>query len=59
MYNGIKVYGALNNIFDVNASPIVIATDTFPCKANQAAQNGSCGNSMAGRNFFVGARWKF
>ena len=59
VYKGIKLFGALNNIFDVNASPIFIATDTSPCLANNAAQNGSCGNSMAGRNFFVGAQWKF
>ena len=59
VYKGIKLFAALNNIFDVNASPIFIATDTQPCTANQAAQNGSCGNSMPGRNFFVGAQWKF
>jgi vitamin B12 transporter len=59
IYKGLKLFGALNNIFDVNASPIFIATDVQPCVANVAAQNGSCGNSMQGRNFFVGAQWKF
>lgn len=59
VYKGIKLFGALNNVFDTNASEIFIATDSYPCLANQAAQNGSCGNSMPGRNFFIGAQWKF
>ena len=56
---GVKLFAYVNNIFDVNQHPIFIALDTVPCPANQANQNGSCGNSMPGREFVVGAqaRW--
>jgi vitamin B12 transporter len=56
---GFKVFGMINNIFDINQSPIFIATDTVPCGANPWAQNGSCGNSMPGREWVVGAQVKF
>jgi len=59
VYKGFKLFGAVNNIFDVNASPIFIAVDQSPCKANIAAQNGSCGNSMPGREFIIGGRVTF
>jgi len=56
---GVNLFLAVNNIFDINQSPIFIATNQSPCTANQANQNGSCGNSMAGREFWVGVqiRW--
>ena len=56
---GVKLFAAVNNIFDVNQHPIFIALDQIPCIAIQANQNGSCGNSMPGREFIVGlqARW--
>jgi vitamin B12 transporter len=59
VHKGVKLFGALNNIFDVNASPIFIATDQVPCTANTGAQNGSCGNSMPGRQVIVGAQVRF
>ena len=43
---GVTLFGAMNNIFDKNQHPIFIALDTIPCVANQANQNGACGNSM-------------
>jgi len=56
---GVTLFGAVNNIFDINQHPIFIALDTIPCVANQANQNGSCGNSMPGREFIVGLQGRF
>jgi vitamin B12 transporter len=56
---GVKVFAALNNIFDVNASPIFIGLDSSPCGDNLVNQNGACGNSMPGREFVVGAQVRF
>jgi vitamin B12 transporter len=59
MVKGVKLFAAVNNIFDLNQHPIFIALDQTPCIAIQANQNGSCGNSMPGREFIAGiqARW--
>ena len=51
VWKGVKLFAAVNNIFDVNQHPIFIALDQNPCGANPPAQNGSCGNSMPGREF--------
>ncbi len=56
---GVKLFGAVNNVFDINDHPIFFALDQNPCRANFAAQNGSCGNSMPGRQFIVGAQVTF
>jgi vitamin B12 transporter len=56
---GVKFYAALNNIFDINNSPIYIGLDQVPCGDNQLAQNGSCGNSMPGREFIIGTQIRF
>jgi vitamin B12 transporter len=56
---GVKLFAAMNNIFDVNDHPIFIALDSSPCGANLANQNGACGNSMPGREVIVGAQVKF
>lgn len=56
---GVKMFAALNNIFDVNAHPLFIATDQNPCRANLVNQNGACGNSMMGREFIIGAQFRF
>lgn len=56
---GVKLFLAVNNILDVNQSPTFIALDQNPCRANLAAQNGSCGNSMPGREVIVGAQVQF
>jgi vitamin B12 transporter len=50
----VKLFGAVRNLFDENQHPIYIALDEIPCVANQANQNGSCGNSIPGREFIVG-----
>lgn len=59
VYRGIKVFAAVNNIFNVNAHPIFIAQDQAPCVAIQANQNGACGTSMAGREFIMGFQFRF
>jgi vitamin B12 transporter len=59
VYRGIKLFGMVNNILDVNQSPIFIALDQNPCGANLAAQNGSCGNSMPGRELVIGFQARF
>ena len=56
---GVKLFAMLNNIFDVNASPIFIGADSSPCGMNLVNQNGACGNAMPGREFVVGAHYKF
>ncbi len=59
VHKGVKFFGALNNIFDINNSPQFIGLDQVPCGDNQLAQNGSCGNSMPGREFIIGAQVRF
>jgi vitamin B12 transporter len=56
---GVKLFAAMNNIFDINDHPIFIGLDSTPCGANLANQNGACGNSMPGRQLIVGAQVKF
>jgi vitamin B12 transporter len=58
-HNGVTFFAAINNILDVNQDPIFIALDQNPCRANLAAQNGSCGNSMMGREVIAGVRVQF
>lgn len=59
VYSNITVFAAVRNIFDVNNHPIFIALDQTPCVLIQANQNGSCGNSIPGREFLGGVqvRW--
>jgi vitamin B12 transporter len=59
VHKGVKFFGAINNIFDINNNPVFIGLDQAQCGNNYAAQNGSCGNSMPGREFIVGAQVKF
>jgi vitamin B12 transporter len=56
---GVNFFMYVNNIFDVNQSPVFIATNQYTCTANLANQNGGCGNSMAGREIVAGVqiRW--
>jgi vitamin B12 transporter len=56
---GVNFFLAVNNILDVNQDPVFIVLDQSPCRANFAAQNGSCGNSMMGREVVVGAKVQF
>jgi vitamin B12 transporter len=56
---GVKIFGGVNNLFNVNRSPIFIATDTRPCIANPIFQNGGCGTSMPGREWMIGLLAEF
>jgi vitamin B12 transporter len=56
---GVKFIGVLNNVFDVNQSPIFIALDSPVCQASAVAQNGACGNSIPGRQFWAGVQVTF
>jgi len=56
---GVKLFAAMNNIFDVNDHPIFIGLDSTPCGDNLVNQNGACGNSMPGREVVVGAQVRF
>ncbi len=56
---GMKFFAAINNIFDINNSPIFIGLQQQNCGDNQVAQNGSCGNSMPGREFIIGGQIRF
>jgi vitamin B12 transporter len=55
----LKLFAAVNNIFDVNNHPIFIAQDATPCTANRVNQNGACGNSMPGREVIAGFQFRF
>ncbi len=59
VHRGIKLFGAVNNIFDVNQHPIFIALDQTTCVANRLNQNGGCGTSLPGREFIVGFQMRF
>src|SRR5262249_54329262 len=56
---GWTLFSSVNNLFNKNEHPIFIALDTIPCVANQANQNGSCGNSIAGRAYIAGIQGRF
>ena len=56
---GIKLFAAVNNVFDVNNHPIFIAQDATPCTAARINQNGACGNSMPGREVIAGFQFRF
>ena len=59
VHKGVKLFGALNNIFDANNHPLFIGLDQQPCGDNPTQQNGACGNSMPGREFIIGAQVRF
>lgn len=57
---GLRLYGAVNNLFDVNEHPIFIANDKDPRLADPRFQNGfPLGTSMPGRNFEVRLQARF
>jgi vitamin B12 transporter len=55
----VKLFGGVNNLFNLNRHPIFIALDQRPCIANPLFQNGSCGTSMPGREWMVGLQADF
>ncbi len=50
----VKLFARVDNLFDLNRSPIFIALDQKPCIADPRFQNGGCGTSMPGRALQVG-----
>jgi vitamin B12 transporter len=57
--SNVKVFAGVNNIFNLNRSPIFIALDQKPCIADARFQNGGCGTSMPGRELQVGMQVTF
>lgn len=55
----VKFFAGVNNLFDLNRSPIFIAQDRAPCIADTRFQNGGCGTSMPGRELMVGLQADF
>ncbi len=53
------VWAKINNIFNLDYSPIFIALYQTPCIGNLAWANGSCGNSMPGREIILGVTGRF
>lgn len=56
---GVKVFAGVNNLFDLNRSPIFIAQARTACVADARFQNGGCGTSMPGREWMVGLQADF
>lgn len=55
---GLTLFGGINNLFDTNRSTMFIATDGSSI-ANPVSSNGGLGNSNPGREFYVGASYRF
>lgn len=55
----IRVFGAVNNLFDKNYHPIFIATASEPFLGDARFANGGRGNSAPGREFIGGLRFTF
>ena len=55
----VKLFAAVNNLFNVNEHPIFLGLDEQPYKLNAALANGGYGTSMPGRMFRVGVRALF
>ena len=55
----IRVFGAINNLFDENYHPIFIATANTPFLGDARFANGGRGNSAPGREFLSGVRFTF
>jgi vitamin B12 transporter len=53
------VWAKINNIFNLDYNPILIALYQTPCIGNLAWANGSCGNSMPGREIILGVTGRF
>lgn len=55
--DGLSLFGGVDNIFDINEHPKFVALHEDDCIGKGG--NGGCGNSIAGRNFFIGAKATF
>ena len=59
LMRGVKLFGAVTNLFNVNEHPIFIGIDEQPYKLNANLANGGHGTSMQGRAFQIGVRALF
>ena len=55
----VKLFAAVNNLFNVNEHPIFIGLDQQPYKLDPRFANGGYGTSMPGRMFQIGVRAMF
>lgn len=55
----VTLFGAVNNLFDVNRNPIFIATDAAPYRLDPRFSNGGLGTSMPGRELIAGLQVTF
>lgn len=55
----LRVFGAVNNLFDENHHPIFVATASAPFLGDARFANGGFGNSAPGREFLGGLRVTF
>jgi vitamin B12 transporter len=53
------VFGAVNNIFNVDDHPLFIALNDSPFVSDPRGSNGARGNSIPGREFILGAQVRF
>ncbi len=56
LVKGVKLFAAVQNLFDINEHPILIGRDDRPYKLNPASSNGGSGTSMPGREFQIGVQ---
>lgn len=57
--DGLTVFGGVDNLFDINEHPKFIALSGDGCTGDMSRSNGGCGNSIAGRSFYLGAKATF
>ncbi|MCK8783070.1 TonB-dependent receptor [Roseomonas sp. NAR14] len=55
----VTLWGAVNNLLDVNQHPIFIGLDRTPYLLDQRFSNGGYGTSMPGRAFLAGLQLRF
>ena len=55
----VRIFGGINNLFDKNYHPMFIQIDDGTCLVDPTKTNGGCGNSLAGRNFYIGLEVSF
>lgn len=57
--DNVTVFGAVNNIFNVDDHPLFIALNDSPFVSDPRGSNGARGNSIPGREFILGAQVRF
>jgi vitamin B12 transporter len=57
--DNVRLFAGINNLFDKNYHPMFIQIDDGTCRVDPAKTNGGCGNSLPGRNFYIGMNVSF